>query len=144
MPSRQRYSQLSKLSHLDHWNDQRRVNAVTYNEEVAELDVQVPSASSDVEHVYHLYVIRVRGRDRVLTEMREHGIGAGVHYPSPLHLQPSLAFLGHHAGDFPIAEAAAEQALSLPMFPELTQEQIMAVVSTLADCLEGSSRAAGS
>ncbi len=83
------------------------------------------------EHVWHLYVIRVPNRDAVLKKLRDAGIGAAVHYPRPIHLEGAMQHLGYRAGDFPIAERAASEILSLPMFPEITEEQQVRVVESL-------------
>ena len=91
------------------------------------------------EHVWHLYVVRVPRRDRVLARLRRAGVGAAVHYPVPVHLQPGFRWLGHAAGDFPVAEAAAAQLLSLPLYPGITAAQQERVVDELANAL----RAAG-
>ena len=79
--------------------------------------VRVPGSAEGNEDVWHLYVVRVAERDRVLAELGAAGIGAGIHYPTPIHLTQAYAHLGHRPGDFPVSERAAEQILSLPMFP---------------------------
>jgi dTDP-4-amino-4,6-dideoxygalactose transaminase len=84
-----------------------------------------------VEHVYHLYVIQVPNRDRVQAALKAAGIETGIHYPIPLHEQPAYARLGHKPEDFPVTHALASKLLSLPMYPELTDEQIHCVVDTL-------------
>ncbi len=86
----------------------------------------------DVEAVYHLYVVQVDDRDGVRAKLGEAGVDTGVHYPVPLHLQPAYAYLGYKQGDFPVAERLAGRILSLPMFPEITAEQIDYVVEQLA------------
>jgi dTDP-4-amino-4,6-dideoxygalactose transaminase len=121
-----------KLRHLDVWNDQRRQAASHYRELLADHNVQVPQETSDTRPVYHQFVVRVQNRDAVRDRLREIGIGAGVHYPIPLHLQPALAWLEHQEGDFPNAEQAARDVLSLPIYPEITKEQIAQVVQALA------------
>jgi dTDP-4-amino-4,6-dideoxygalactose transaminase len=122
-----------KLPHLADWNAARRAHAQRYNELLRGSHVITPTAADHVEPVYHLYVVRVKERDRVLAQLKANGIGAGVHYPIPLHLQPAYAQLGHQAGDFPHAEAAAQEVLSLPMYAELTDEQIQAVSRALRE-----------
>ena len=84
------------------------------------------------EHLYHQYTIRVRNRDRIQSVLAKQGIGATVYYPTPMHLQPVFATLGYHEGDFPHAEQAAKEVLSLPIFAELTSEQIHRVVAAIA------------
>jgi dTDP-4-amino-4,6-dideoxygalactose transaminase len=86
--------------------------------------------------VWHVYVVRVPQRDAVLQRLRQAGIGAGVHYPTPIHLQPAFAHLGHKAGDFPNAEDSARQILSLPMFPGITADQQQRVVGELRRALD--------
>jgi len=121
-----------KLKHLDAANDARRLNACTYAELLKGVEgVACPFAAEYAEHVYHIYAVRVRERDRILSAMKESGIGCGIHYPIPLHLQEAYAGLGHREGDFPVCEAAAQEFMSLPMFPELTREQIAEVVDAL-------------
>jgi dTDP-4-amino-4,6-dideoxygalactose transaminase len=96
--------------------------------------VITPFEHPDAYHVYHLYVIQVAGdRDAVLSYLHEQGIGAGIHYPTPVHLQPALAKLGYQAGDFPKAEAAARSIISLPIYPELTQEQVARVAQAVGE-----------
>ena len=94
--------------------------------------VQVPQVVPGNEDVWHLYVVQVDERDRVLAELNEAGIGAGIHYPTPVHLTGAYAHLGHGVGAFPVAERAADRILSLPMYPHLTTEQQDAVVEVLA------------
>lgn len=127
----------AKLPHLDSWNEARRRLAARYTALLADLDVVTPVVAPDVEPVWHLYVIRVADRDRVLAGLNARGIGAGVHYPIPLHLQPALRHLGYARGDFPVAEALGDQALSLPIYPELTEAQQDLVVETLRELLQG-------
>jgi dTDP-4-amino-4,6-dideoxygalactose transaminase len=114
-----------KLRHLDEWNDQRRAAAGRYRELLADLPLTLPPEDPDSGHqVFHLYVVEVDDRDRVLAELRGQGVGAAVHYPTPVHLQPAYRELGHAAGDFPAAERLAARCLSLPMFPGITEEEI--------------------
>jgi dTDP-4-amino-4,6-dideoxygalactose transaminase len=98
-------------------------------------DVGRPGTLEGNEHVWHLYVIRVSGRDRVLEKLQAAGIGAGIHYPVPIHLQGAFAHLGHRRGDFPITEKAADEILSLPLFPEITEAQQERVVAALRTAL---------
>lgn len=120
-----------KLRHLDDWNDRRRQAASRYRELLAGDSVRVPREMSGVRHVYHLFVVRVGDRDAELARLKEAGISAGVHYPIPLHLQPAFAWLGYREGDFPGAEQAAREVISLPIYPEITAEQIDSVVRIL-------------
>ncbi len=125
-----------KLGYLTEWNRARRVIAGLYDQAILDL----PRAGriivgQDVEHVYHLYVIRVLHRDRVLQGLRDRGIGAGIHYPIPLHEQPALRHLGYRHPDLPYTEEAARQVLSLPIYPELEPTEVTRVVEALTECL---------
>ncbi len=125
-----------KLPHLDAWNAQRREHARLYDELLADVpEVVTPYVLPGVEHVYHLYVIQVPHRDEVQAALRAAGVETGVHYPLPLHMQPAYARLGHKPEDFPVSAAMAPRLLSLPMYPELRDEQIRYVVATLKDAL---------
>lgn len=125
-----------KLRHLDEWNAQRRRAARWYAERLAAVPgVVLPATASWAEHVYHLFVVRVPDRDRVFARLHEHGIGAGIHYPVPLHLQPAYADLGHRQGDFPVTERVASEIISLPIYPEITEEQVDRVCATLRESL---------
>ncbi len=121
-----------KLKRLDEWNKLRRKNASIYNELLEDMDeVVMPLEAEDAKHVYHLYVIRTERRDELQQWLKSKGIGTGLHYPIPLHLQRAYEYLGYKEGDFPVAEECAKQILSLPMFPELTREEIEKVVSEI-------------
>jgi dTDP-4-amino-4,6-dideoxygalactose transaminase len=124
-----------KLPYLDGWNDARRRHAHTYDERLANL-VSTPHVSPGVEHVYHLYVVETEHRDAVQKHLRGRGVETGIHYPIPVHLQEACVHLGHEAGDFPVTEAAAGRILSLPMYPELTGEQITYVVASLSEAMQ--------
>jgi dTDP-4-amino-4,6-dideoxygalactose transaminase len=128
-----------KLRHIEQWTDERRANAKYYDQILADVDgVTIPYHAPNVRHVYHLYVIRVPEgtRQEVLQYLWDNGVGAGIHYPIALHMQPAMASLGYKEGDFPEAEAAAANIISLPMFPELTHEQMDTVVATLKEALK--------
>jgi dTDP-4-amino-4,6-dideoxygalactose transaminase len=126
----------AKLTRLHGWNNQRRRAAAHYDELLADRpDVTLPATLAGNEHVWHLYVIRVPRRDRVLSSVRASGIGAGVHYPVPVHLQRGFRDLGYGPGAFPIAEEAAGQILSLPLFPGITEAQQERVVDALCSAL---------
>jgi dTDP-4-amino-4,6-dideoxygalactose transaminase len=113
-----------KLRHLDKWNDLRRAHAARYNKLLSESGLVLPREMDYARHIYHLYVVQADERDALQQSLNEAGVQTGVHYPVPIHLQPAYASLGHKPGDFPEAERQAERVLSLPMFPELTDEQI--------------------
>jgi dTDP-4-amino-4,6-dideoxygalactose transaminase len=126
-----------KLRHLAKWNDQRRERAHGYNELFADAEgaVVLPHAPSWSRPVYHLYVIRVADRDSLQQDLAAAGIGTGIHYPIPLHLSKPYEALGFRLGDFPVAEEAASQVLSLPMFPDLTPNQQTRVVAAVVESL---------
>ncbi len=125
-----------KLRRLAAANEARRVHARLYNELLAD-DPRVlrPAVGPHNTHVYHIYAIRVLDRDGVLQRMAARGVNCAIHYPVPIHLQKAYGFLGLGPGSFPVAECCAKEFLSLPMYPELTAEQIHFVVDTLKDCL---------
>jgi len=123
----------AKLRRLDGWNDARRAAAARYAEMLADAsDVSLPCVRQGNEHVWHLYVVQVAERDRVLAELGAAGIGAAIHYPTPLHLTAAYAGLNYRVGEFPVAEAAAGRILSLPMYPHLTADLQALVVTELA------------
>jgi dTDP-4-amino-4,6-dideoxygalactose transaminase len=131
-----------KLRHLADWNRRRRQVAAWYREELEPLgaEVELPTeAPWTVEHVYHLYVVRLRraDRDRVLKALHDGGVGAGIHYPVPIHLQGAYSDLGLGAGSFPVTESAAGRILSLPIYPEMTREQVAEVAACLRLALAG-------
>jgi len=120
----------AKLNHLAEWNAQRRERAAEYNRLFAAADEAVipPFEPSWSRAVYHLYVIRAEDRDGMMNHLKKAGIGTGIHYPIPLHLQKAYTSLTYRLGDFPVAEKAAAEIVSLPMFPQLTAEQQARVV----------------
>ena len=121
-----------KLRHLDHWGAARRKNASSYSQLLKAIPgVVTPFEAPWAEHVYHQYTIRVANRDRVQSALTEQGIGTTVYYPTPMHLQPVFAKLGYHERDLPQAEKAAKEGLSLPIYAELTSEQIHRVVAAI-------------
>ncbi|GAB3493896.1 DegT/DnrJ/EryC1/StrS family aminotransferase [Amycolatopsis cihanbeyliensis] len=130
----------AKLRRLSHWNAARRTAAARYARLLSRLPaVRGPVVLEGNEPVWHLYVVRVPARDRVLELLRAEGIGAGVHYPTPLHLTGAFGGLGHGEGDFPVAERLAGKLLSLPLFPEITGTQQERVVEVLGEALEETS-----
>jgi dTDP-4-amino-4,6-dideoxygalactose transaminase len=120
-----------KLKHLEKWTRERQRVARRYTELLADTPLQLPHQAPFAESVWHLYVVRHARRDELRKFLDENGVGNAVHYPIPLHLQKCYADLGHKAGDFPVAEKAANQCLSLPVYPELTDEQIQRVVAVI-------------
>lgn len=125
-----------KAKHIDTWNKQRRENAYRYNELLKDVEgVVTPKELDNTSCVYHQYTIQVPNRDAVHKYLQEHGIGAMIYYPVPLHLQKLHANLGGKAGDLPVTEAKTELVMSLPMFPELTAEEQKQVVDTIKEAL---------
>jgi dTDP-4-amino-4,6-dideoxygalactose transaminase len=120
-----------KLRHLEAWTDARRRHAAEYDRQLAGSHVGLPRQRPGSRHVYHLYVVRLAQRDAWRARLTELGVQTGVHYPIPVHLQPAYRDLGYRAGDFPVCEAVAHEVLSLPMFAELTNEQIGLVADVL-------------
>lgn len=114
----------AKLRRLEGWNQLRRDAAARYGFLLGGVEgMRLPAVRPGNSDVWHLYVVRVEGRERVMSELVGAGIGAGIHYPTPVHLTDAYAHLGYARGAFPVAEAAADRILSLPMFPHLTAEQ---------------------
>lgn len=126
-----------KLRRLEGWNESRARLAATYDRLLAQLPVSLPGRAPDRTHVFHLYVVRVPDRDLVARRLQARGVQTGIHYPLPLHLQPAYAGAGNAGRSFPRAEQWAPELLSLPMFPELTPEQIKCVCEALESALKG-------
>ena len=123
-----------KLRHLPDWQRARQAHAAAYTKLLLGIPgVAPPLVPEGYEHVFHQYTIRVEHRDALVQILNERKIGSAVYYPLPLHLQPIYASLGHKAGDFPHAEHAAQEVLSLPMFPELRSEQITRVAEAVSE-----------
>ena len=133
----------AKLARLADGNAARRAAAARYDALLADLaatgQVVLPVTAPGNLHVWHLYVVQVAGADRdaVVGKLNAEGIGAGVHYPAPVHLTPAYSHLGHSRGDFPNAETAADRILSLPLHPHITPDQQQRVVDTLIHALRG-------
>jgi dTDP-4-amino-4,6-dideoxygalactose transaminase len=122
-----------KLRHLEKGNELRRSHAAHYDQTLAGLEELItPLQSAFARHVYHIYPICVQQRDEVMQFLHKNGIGSGIHYPVPIHLQEAYRSLGYERGAFPVAERCANQMVSLPMFPELTPAQ----VETVAQCVK--------
>lgn len=121
-----------KLKHLSKWNEQRRAAAKRYNEFLAGADgIILPHEPEYSKAIYHLYVVRVQGRERLQKQLGAVGIGTGIHYPVPLHQQKAYAALGYEPGEFPVTERVTPEIVSLPMFPNLTAEQQQTVARSL-------------
>jgi len=122
-----------KLKHLDRWTRERRRVAKRYHELLADTPLQLPIEAEYAESAYHLYVVRHPRRDELKKHLEANQIGCALHYPVPLHLQKCYASLGYRKGDFPVAEKAARECLSLPIYPELTDPQIQRVAAVIRD-----------
>ena len=120
-----------KMNHIESWTEARRSVAAQYDRLLAKLPFERPRPPAHCRHVYHVYAARVPGRDDALKALQGSGIGAGIHYPVPVHLQKAYASLGYRPGDFPVTEKLADQFLSLPIYPELLPEQVAEVVTQL-------------
>jgi dTDP-4-amino-4,6-dideoxygalactose transaminase len=120
-----------KLKHLPDWTRQRRDVAEKYNGLLANTALQLPQEAANAKSACHLYVVRHPERDSLKQHVENHKIGCGLHYPVPLHLQKAFAHLGHKPGDFPVAEKAARECLSLPIYPEMTDERLHAVAAAI-------------
>ena len=128
-----------KLRHLRAWTEKRQQNASTYSQLLARaITIVTPVIHPGATHVFHLYVVRVQQREKVQQALKEAGIATGIHYPIPLHLQPAYKHLGLPTGSYPVAERFASEILSLPMYPELTNDQIAFICDTLIKACQSS------
>lgn len=123
-----------KLKYLKAWTMARQKNAKLYNQHLKNInEIQTPYVDKNCKHVYHLYVIKAKKRDELLEYLKQNGIMGGIHYPIPLHLQKAYKYLGYKKGDFPIAEKLAKQILSLPMYPELKENEIKFIAKKIKE-----------
>jgi len=123
-----------KLPRLDNWNRLRQEAAAYYDELFKGVEgVITPKISDYSTHIYHVYALRIKNRDKILNHLRQNGIGALIHYSIPLHLQKAYEFLGYKKGDFQISEKVASEIISLPMFPHISKDQIELVVKTIKE-----------
>ena len=123
-----------KLARLSQWNARRREIAALYSEQLSILpNLQVPKVREKDAHVFHLYVIRSPQRDELLDYLKRRGVMAGIHYPVPLHRQPALEAWGYQLGDFPVSEELSRTVLSLPLYPEMTDEQVNRVIQAVCE-----------
>ena len=120
-----------KLRHLERWTETRRAIVKTYNEHLAGADVVRPAEMPWARHVYHLYTLRADNRNALRAALLNAGIQTGIHYSTPVHLQPAYANLGYKPNSFPESEKAAREVLSLPLYPELTESQVHIVSRAL-------------
>jgi dTDP-4-amino-4,6-dideoxygalactose transaminase len=127
-----------KLKHLDVSNVRRHAHGLLYDQLLADVsEIVTPFEAPHNRHVYHIYAVRVQDRNQIHQALADKGISCAIHYPIPVHLQEAYRFLGYDEGSFPVAERCAEEFLSLPMYPELTKEQIQAVAGELKSCISG-------
>ncbi|MBO4548867.1 MAG: DegT/DnrJ/EryC1/StrS family aminotransferase [Abditibacteriota bacterium] len=124
-----------KLPRLDEWNEKRRANAGFYLDAFRDTCLKLPVSMPGNYHIYHQFTIRYAKRDRLREMLAERGIGSAVYYPFPLHLQPCYSFLNYREGDLPVTEATCKEVLSLPVYPELTDEERNTVASGVMECL---------
>jgi dTDP-4-amino-4,6-dideoxygalactose transaminase len=122
-----------KLPHLDHWHEARRRNAAIYDKAFAGTKIISPYTEKGNWHIYNQYVVRVENRDEVKQKLQDRGIGSAIYYPLGLHLQQCYRELGYREGALPETERACREVLALPVYPELPEEHVHYVASTLVD-----------
>lgn len=120
-----------KLPHLDSWNAGRRKVAEVYNRDLKNSEVVIPIVREENEHIYHQYVLQSEDREAILNKLKEKGVATGVYYPVPLHLQKVYADLGYKEGDMPVAEYLSHRTFAIPVYPELTEEQVNYIVDAI-------------
>jgi dTDP-4-amino-4,6-dideoxygalactose transaminase len=120
-----------KLRHLDAWNERRRQLAALYSQGLKGLPIRLPIEASGRKHIYHLFSIMTERRDELQKYLQSHGIASGLHYPTPLHLQPAFRSLGGKSGDHPNSERLARETLSLPLYPHMTDDDVQYVLSAV-------------
>ncbi|HIE25189.1 MAG TPA: DegT/DnrJ/EryC1/StrS family aminotransferase [Anaerolineales bacterium] len=121
-----------KLPHIDQWNDGRRKVAHIYSDALAGIEnLQTPYEAENRHHVYHLYILQVPNRDELQAKLKKAEIGTGVYYPQPLHLAEPCKALGYNKGDFPVAERASAETIAIPVYPEMSDEQIEYVIEVV-------------
>lgn len=125
-----------KFPNLGKWNSKRRENAAFYLEKFKDLPIELPYAQKENYHIYHQFTVRYDKRDRLKEKLLEKGVGSAIYYPYPLHLQPAYEFLGYKENDFPVTEKVCKQVLSLPIFPELTEEERNTVANAVISVVE--------
>jgi dTDP-4-amino-4,6-dideoxygalactose transaminase len=125
-----------KLRHLDKWTKARRDVAQFYNELLHGSNVQTPVEMPYARHVYHIYAIRTLQRSVLQQDLQSQGVQTGIHYPIPVHLLPAYTDLGYHQGNFPLSEEACDQVLSLPIFAELSKDQIQTVCDAVSSTVK--------
>jgi len=130
-----------KLRYMEAWTEMRRSRANLYRQLLQNTDAGLPMERSGSRHVYHIFAVRLAQREAWRARLTEAGVQTGVHYPIPVHLQPAYADLGYERGDFPVSEALADEVLSLPIYPELTDAQIETVAGVIRAGLPAAARA---
>lgn len=121
-----------KLPYLDLWNQKRRTLAAQFGELLVTADAQLPRQMDYASSVYHLYVVRVQNRDKVTKILKSRGVSSAVYYPYPLHVVPAMQALGYNPGDYPVSEDASNHLLAIPLFPEMSREQVEYVANALS------------
>lgn len=122
-----------KLPHLDKWNEKRRQIAKIYDEKLKDTDLIIPVIKDENETVYHMYILQSENREAMLNKLKEKGVATGVYYPVPLHLQKVYKELGYKEGDMPVAEYLSHRTFAIPVYPELTEEQINYIVESVKE-----------
>jgi len=125
-----------KMKHIEAWTEARRSRAALYARHLRDLPMRLPQERPGCRHVYHVYAVRTRERQRLQAALLERGVHTGIHYPIPVHLQPAHHDLGYRRGDFPVSEQLADEVLSLPLYPELTDTQVAEVAAALRGVLQ--------
>ena len=120
-----------KMAYLDTWNAQRQAHAQSYSERLESIVEQVPVVRPWASHVFYLYVVQVPERGSFRKSLEQAGVATGIHYPIPIHLQPACRHYGYTRGMLPITEASCERIVSLPMYPEMTEQQVEMVVDAV-------------
>jgi len=127
-----------KLRHLDEWNEKRRRLAALYHRQLEEVpEIRTLETVQAAEPVYHLFIVRLENREKVMEKLKERQIGSAIYYPTPVHLQPAYAALGYREGSFPITEQATREVLAVPLHPEMEEEQVEEVVGALKESIAG-------
>src|SRR4030095_980764 len=121
----------AKLHHLEAWTEARRAHAALYDKLLEGSGVQPPAELPGRRHVYHVYAVRSRRRDALQRDLQELRIHTAIHYPVPVHLHEAYSDMGYQAGDFPCSEEAAGQVLSLPLYPEMSEVQVITVATAI-------------
>jgi dTDP-4-amino-4,6-dideoxygalactose transaminase len=122
-----------KLPHIDSWNSKRREIAKIYDEKLRDTDLVTPFISEENEPVYHMYIIQSENREAMLSKLKEKGVATGVYYPVPLHLQKVYRNLGYKEGDMPVAEYLSHRTFAIPVYPELTEEEVNYIVKSIRE-----------